>query len=303
MNIIKEHGHLTDAWAASHDQGFLPEAAEVHTPHHALREFGVTADSPLNTYTAGKKLGAIASRWQGKRLDYILYRGPARIHRRLRKYANESNDMPTLHCVTSKVVMTGKVPGQSMSLSDHFGVEANLVIRYPSPSAQVILPPAAPSVWNSNNTNGSTQTFSQDTPYADGGETETPTSVHALANVADDMAAGDAYEVDVTPETVEAMLAAIAGAYRVANARSRKHLVVFGVCVFLLGGLTVGSAWQPMQSANPILVLVAGAITWIGTTMLYSGFIWGNWERNWLMTVVEELELLNRSRVTAMNGR
>jgi len=32
--------------------------------------------------------------------------------------------------------------------------------------------------------------------------------------------------------------------------------------------------------------------------MLYAGFIWGNWELNWLMTVAEELELLNRGRIT-----
>lgn len=127
-----------------------------------------------------------------------------------------------------------------------------------------------------------------------------PAHVNALANVADDIGAGDAYDIDISQQTVDAMLQTIAGAYRAARARSRKHLTIFGLCVAALGGLIVGSAWQPRPGFNPILLLVAGAFTWLGTTMLYAGFIWGNWELNWLMTVVEELELLNRSRVTVV---
>lgn len=318
MSIIREHGHLTDAWSASHPRTFLPDPENdiIDTPQEAIEEFGVTADSPLNTYSASKRLEGIAARWKGKRLDYILYRGPARYHRRWRQRGEQTpgtsshriDDIPTMHCTSSRVVMTGKVPGFNMSLSDHFGVEATLFIQFPSPSA-MSPPPAAPTVWdttasNLNSVYAPHSISQQQRPYVDADEPSNtrspPAHVRALANVNDDIGAGDAYEIEISQRTVDAMLQTIAGAYRAARARSRKHLTIFGVCVAALGALTVGSAWQPVPGLNPILLLVAGALTWLGTTMLYAGFIWGNWELNWLMTVVEELELLNRSRVTVV---
>ena len=160
MSIIREHGRLTDSWAASHDNSFLPEADAIHEPHHALSAFGVTADSPLNTWTAHKKLDGVAARWKGKRLDYVLYRGPARPRARKRRSHQSTSSEgapqihpfdlePRLHCTSSKVAMTAKVPGMHMSLSDHFAVEAVLSIQYPSPSSPTMPPPpAAPSVWD-----------------------------------------------------------------------------------------------------------------------------------------------------------
>lgn len=325
MSIIREHGHLTDAWSASHEHGFLPdpENDEVDSPHEAIEEYGVTADSPLNTYSAAKRLEGIAARWKGKRLDYILYRGPARFHRRWRRRGEQTpvtgllngktifddpfDNIPTLRCTSSKVVMMNKVPGFNMSLSDHFGVEATLLIQFPSPN-HISPPPAAPIIWDTA-ASSSTTTFSvppslaqQQRPYIDidvpSDSHSPPAHVSALANVADDIGAGDAFEIDISQPTVDAMLQAISGAYRAARSRSRKHMTVFGVCVLALTGLIVGSAWQPHPGLNPVLLLVAGGVTWLGTTMLYAGFIWGNWELNWLMTVVEELELLNRSRIT-----
>jgi len=35
-------------------------------------------------------------------------------------------------------------------------------------------------------------------------------------------------------------------------------------------------------------------VAWAGTTMLYEGFIYGNWERSALQNVIEELEILQK---------
>lgn len=326
MSIIREHGLLTDAWSTSHEHGFLPDPdnGEIDSPEEAIEEYGVTADSPLNSYSASKTLEGIASRWKGKRLDYILYRGPARFHRRWRRRGEQTpvnglltngrttqddffEDVPALHCTSSKVVMRGRVVGHNMSFSDHFGVEAILAIQYPSPR-QVSPPPAAPTVWDDTAATSASTPFTppsiahQQRSYLDAdipSESHSPpTHVSALANVTDDIGAGDAFDIEISQKTAEAMLQAIGGAYRAARSRSRKQLFIFGICVVLVLATTISASWQPIPALNPVFVLVGAAFTWLGTTMLYAGFIWGNWERNWLMTVVEELELLNRSRIT-----
>ena len=93
-----------------------------------MKTFGVTCDSPLCSYTAGKNLGEIAKRDRGKRLDYILFR-PS-------NYIEGSN----LSCTSTQVLLVDPVPGQSYSLSDHFAVEANFTIT-PEPTT---LPPPPP---------------------------------------------------------------------------------------------------------------------------------------------------------------
>jgi len=45
-------------------------------PLEALHTFGVTADSPVNTHSAGEPLDDYAGQLMGKRLDYVLYRPP-----------------------------------------------------------------------------------------------------------------------------------------------------------------------------------------------------------------------------------
>lgn len=327
MSIIREHGRLTDSWTTSHPQSHLdPDHDEVDTPQEALDVYGMTADSPLNTYSAAKHLEGIAGRWKGKRLDYIMYRGPAKVYRRPRRRGEQTpvtglmsngvsdpvDEVPSLLCTSSQVVMTGLVPGYNMSLSDHFGVEATLYIQWPS-AGTASPPPAAPGVWDSAATSSppSTSTFTAPSlsksprPYVDVDiprDLRSPPAHHqTLANVTDDIGAGDVFDIDISQQTVDAMLQAIAGAYREARSRSRKHLAIFGACVVSLGALIVGSVWQTVPALNPVLLLVGAALTWLGTTMLYAGFIWGNWELNWLTTVVEELELLNRSRITVVS--
>lgn len=95
--------------------------------------------------------------------------------------------------------------------------------------------------------------------------------------------------------TVSAVLGALQVAYRVSLGRSRRELVTFALCILALLILMVGSVGLPVSWANPILVLFTIAITWLATTMLYEGFLFGNWERRALRSTIEELELHKQS--------
>ena len=76
--------------------------------HPALGcDVGITADSPLNSWSQGKPLGGIAKKWLGKRLDYILFRSP------------KPHGGPHLDVQETNVVFTEKVPGKDYSYSDH----------------------------------------------------------------------------------------------------------------------------------------------------------------------------------------
>lgn len=125
MEIIQTHAGLTDAWTVSHDAALLPNGTP--TPSEAIETYGITADSPINSFTAGKPLTAHARKFQGKRLDYVLYRQP-------RKGSRDASTTPLLHCASTKVVFTEAIPGQLYSFSDHFGVEATFDIQPPIPS-------------------------------------------------------------------------------------------------------------------------------------------------------------------------
>jgi len=54
LELIYSQTGLKDAWSATHDSSFLPGATSAHSAHHAVTDLGVTADSPLNSYSQGK---------------------------------------------------------------------------------------------------------------------------------------------------------------------------------------------------------------------------------------------------------
>ncbi len=58
MTVIRDHAGLTDAWVEAHPQ----PASSVSGLNavQVLDTFGVTADSPLNSYSAGKPLDPTA---------------------------------------------------------------------------------------------------------------------------------------------------------------------------------------------------------------------------------------------------
>ncbi len=98
----------------------------------------------------------------------------------------------------------------------------------------------------------------------------------------------------LSEDSFTAFQRALTACYRISKSRSKFELSIFVSCVFLLVLLCVGSAWIPFSWINPIIVLLSTALAWLGTTMLYSGFIFGNWERRALTTIIEELELVQQ---------
>lgn len=233
MTIIRDHAILTDAWEVSHPAASL-SSVDMTSPHEMINHFGVTADSPVNSYSAGKPLDPHTRKYLGKRLDYILYRQPNR-------HAIDKHSA-VLSCSDAKVVFTSLVPGQDFSFSDHFGVEATLDICIP-----------------------------------DGDFYSDPRS-HSES-------------VHLNSTSIETTIQALKCCHGLSGRRSARELTIFGLCILLLLGLIVGSAWLPRSWNNPIFVLFTVFIAWLATTMFYEGFLYGRWELNALMNVIEELEI------------
>ncbi|KIJ54284.1 hypothetical protein M422DRAFT_221820 [Sphaerobolus stellatus SS14] len=235
MRLLREHAVLTDAWEQTHPrQPPITSIREIPTPQRAIYDFGVTADSPLNTYSAGKPLDGVARKHQGKRLDYVFFRQPSQ---------RTSNNRHLLKATQTNVALTERVPGHSFSFSDHFGLEATLEIS----------------------TSDSSQN-SDDTPRL--------------------------FDSRMAHETLETTIQALIAHYRIARSAAKFQLLIFALSLCIAIGLIVSSAFLPQSWINPIFVLFTVVVTWLGTTMLYSGFIWGNWEARTLTNVIEELELL-----------
>ncbi|OCH95753.1 DNase I-like protein [Obba rivulosa] len=254
MSIIREHAGLGDAWCATHPD--VPPPAGTPSPVDAIALYGVTCDSPLNTYSAGKPLDAAARRMQGKRLDYVLYRAPSS--------PPASARTPALACVESRVVFTGVVPGTQFSYSDHFGLEATFSIALPhggdvtDPAETYIPAPARP---------------------------RTPSFV--LPSVPNPQPVPSRY---LSPASVTAMLQSLTTCYRHALSRARFQLMVFTGALIVLVFFLAISVWIPFWF-SPVFVLLTIVLSWLATTMLYVGFVYGRWEVNALMNVIEELEI------------
>jgi sphingomyelin phosphodiesterase 2 len=246
MTIIRDHARLTDAWTATDHSS----AATATSPpsssssrrspdpvQDAIHKYGITADSPLNTYTAGKPLDAHAREHLGKRLDYIFYRNPLR--------ADYDPDAALLTAKETKVVFTGKVPQYDFSFSDHFGLECTFEVR----------------------TYGDTDSH-PGSPFE-------PLRESALS-----------------PASISSTIQMLTSAYRLSVARARRELTTCALCVLVLCGAVVGSAWLPPRSwVAPLLLLCTIFVAWLATTMLYEGFIYGRWEQNALRSLIEELEV------------
>ena len=238
MTVIREHAGLSDSWLDTHPNGSVSSSAS--TPLDAIVKHGITADSPLNTYSAGKPLDAYASRFLGKRLDYILYRQPYR----------PNQECPVLRASECKVVMTGKVPGYGFSFSDHFGLEATLEIDAPVEEPT--------SDWR------------------------TPASPHSPSTPP---------PFELSSASTATVIQALTACYRYSRRRARRELAIFGLCILLLFVITIGTPWLPHTW---IFFLLTIFVAWLATTMLYEGFLYGSWECNALMNVIEDLEVYRR---------
>jgi len=232
MTIIRDHAGLTDSWALVHPQSNA-SLALITDPMQAIQQLGLTVDSPLNTWSAGKKY---ARGILGKRLDYVLYRQPNR----------PEQAVPRLQATEINVAFTNHVPGQIFSFSDHFGLEVTLEVSPP--------------------TDG---TSSQD-------------STAPASSLSD--------------ATIDTVVQTLITCYRDSSKRSGKELTVFGVSLVVLVAVAIGTAWLRHSWANPIFIVFTILLSWLSTTAFYEGFVFGNWERNALMNVIEDLEVYKKGR-------
>ncbi|KAI0639958.1 Endonuclease/exonuclease/phosphatase [Trametes polyzona] len=255
MSIIRDHAGLTDAWAVTHLNTPEPTLANPPSPQDAIRIHGVTADSPLNSYSAGKPLEPLARKFQGKRLDYVFFRQPTK------------PDAPVLRPVDTRVVFTDLVPGSTFSHSDHFGLEVTFAIDTPA---------------NGGSSTDALKPASLQSPHEPS---------YVLSSVANPQPPAPALAPDISPESLTKTLVSLTARYRYAQAQARTQLTVFALCLALLLAIVVGSAWLPRSWINPVFVLLTVALAWLATTMLYIGFVYGNWEVNALTNIIEELEL------------
>lgn len=248
MSIIREHTGFTDAWAEANGISTAPTPPRQGlSASDAISLFGVTADSPLNTYSSGKPLDSTARRFLGKRLDYIFFRQPS----------TPGWSGPTLNTRSCRVVFTQNVPNKSFSYSDHFGLEATIDIHASSENGETI---------------------------------ERSESISAIPT-------------SLSDDTLSSVIYALMGCYRKSSLRSRTELSFFVLCLIVIVILCVGSAWLPHPWINPLFIVFTVLTSWLGTTLLYAGFIYGNWERRALMNVIEELELVrNHRRQDSSNG-
>ena len=269
MAIIKDYSGVRDAWADTHPDvptTFSPNA----TPLEVLHTFGVTTDSPANIYSAGKSLDDYARQFMGKRLDYVLYRPPIHSFR--------SSKIPILEPTQADVVFTEHVPGKSYPLSDHFGLEATFAIHSPkgqpgnvnNPS-DIEVPAPTPNTITENRPPGAKSDPSQ--------------QVAAVSNLQPNPPPG------LSDASITTLIQALTTSYRLSRSSSRLNLVVSFICLVVVIGLIVSSVWLPHSWITPIFHFTTTVLTWLATTTLYAGFIYGNYEANTLGSTIEELEL------------
>lgn len=276
MAIISEHALLNDAWVDSHKHVRMPSGV-IPSPTDAIHMYGVTADSPLNSYSAGKPLEPYARKYQGKRLDYVLYRRPSS--------PPASDRTPRLQCIDTKVVLTEDVPGTNYSYSDHFGLEATFEITLPggdvTDPGQTHIP--APADMNIN------AAPTGDDPLL---ETLSTAESFVLPSVSNP---NPIPRATLSPESITSTLRSLTARYRYAVARARYQLSVFVGCIVLLLVLVISSAWLANGWISTIYMLLTVFLAWLATTMLYIGFVYGRWEVNALTNTIEELEIYRAS--------
>lgn len=104
--LLKSHAFVTDSWLEIHKNDIQNDPVDMQDAD-VIQRFGITCDSPHNSWTIRKLKQEAYAKTIGDRLDYIFYRRT-----------------PQLSCIQSRVVLTECIPGTQMSYSDHFGVHS-----------------------------------------------------------------------------------------------------------------------------------------------------------------------------------
>lgn len=304
--ILKSHAGLTDSYLTTH-----PTANQSYGDHRSPQEgidgFGMTCDSTLNTYSAGKPIPDNVTNQGGKRLDYIFHRQPEIARRRPliwgyrddvgegqawgegdteleegKPIQSSVDNAPILRCVKSEVVLTEKVPGRSFSYSDHFALFSTFHIDTPERKPSKLngkphgndFTPLVPLLNEAEVVNENMTTFAPISPSRSPDTTRVSTS-----------STGEKSTV------VRSALNTLRQYTQISQHTAKQHLRYFGAAVIALIALTVGSAWQPKSWLQPIFTLVGGLLGAAGATFLYTGFVWGRWELGLLTETTEEMEL------------
>jgi sphingomyelin phosphodiesterase 2 len=299
--ILRSHAGLTDSFHETH-----PSANEFAnsrlSPQDAISRFGMTCDSPLCSYSAGKPIPDNVTEQGGKRLDYIFYRQPEIARRRPliwgyrdtvgNGWAGEEgleegkpmlqsvSSAPILRCVDSKVVLTELVPGKRFSYSDHFALVSTFHIDAPEKrredgnSDAKNFTPLVPLLNDAESVNANTTTFAPISPSQSRSADRRSTASNGEKST-----------------IVRAALNTLRLYTRISQRTAKLHMRIFAAAVMGLIILTVGSAWQPKSWLQPIFTLVGGLLGAAGATFLYTGFVWGRWELGLLTETTEEMEL------------
>ena len=299
--ILRSHAGLVDSY-----NEVYPDCNNLTSPHpsarDALVQYGMTCDSKLNTYSAGKPIPDNVTEQGGKRLDYIFYRQPEIARRRpliwgYRDDAGEANgwdhgqsleegkpmppsvsSAPKLKCVRSEVLLTENVPGKPFSYSDHFALFSTFHID--------------PPVKEKKNGEGNGQDFTPLVPMLHESEPLNPnTTTFAPVSPPRSPSPGAFHVSSEKSQHIRSALNTLRLYTRISQHTAKQHLRYFVAAVVSLIALTVGSAWQPKSWLQPIFTLVGGLLGATGATFLYTGFVWGRWELGLLTETTEEMEL------------
>ncbi|GAA96490.1 hypothetical protein E5Q_03158 [Mixia osmundae IAM 14324] len=155
-----------------------------------------------------------------------------------------------LEARSCKVVCTELTPGYSFSLSDHFGVEAVLSLGAPSDQAST--------------SGGPTQLEHQEQPRITTGR--------------------------LSSESLNTGLGALQQHMRHASVTAQFHLRLFAASIVFVPVLAIAASFQPLKYLNWIFTLLGVATGFMGTTMLYVGFVGARWEMGSLRNVMDEME-------------
>ncbi|GAA5967497.1 hypothetical protein JCM11641_000567 [Rhodosporidiobolus odoratus] len=94
----------------------------------------------------------------------------------------------------------------------------------------------------------------------------------------------------LVPDLLSPALSNLHAAYRASTASSRSQLRLFIGCVVAAIALVVASSFEPLRYLNWLFVLL-GVLSGVGgATMLYTGFVGGQWEAGQLRNVIQEME-------------
>jgi sphingomyelin phosphodiesterase 2 len=85
-------------------------------------------------------------------------------------------------------------------------------------------------------------------------------------------------------------LSTLHAAYRASVASSKNQLRLFGGCLVAAVSLVVASSFEPLRWLNWLFVLLGVLAGVGGSTMLYTGFVGGQWEAGQLRNVIQEME-------------